>query len=70
MRAMVHLQCGRPQEVIDGIEELLSPYRVTKQSDALLVQAYMMTGEMERADAFAQIREAKEFARVIAELVE
>lgn len=55
MRAMVHLQCGRPQEVIDGIEELLSPYRVTKQSDALLVQAYMMTGEMERADAFAQM---------------
>ena len=55
MKAMVHLQCGRVQEVIEGIEDLLSPYRIMKQSDMLLVQAYMMAGEMEQADAFAQI---------------
>ena len=55
MKAMVNLQCGRPREVIDGIEELLSPYRIMRQSDTLLVQAYMMAGETEQADAFAQM---------------
>lgn len=54
IRASVDLVCGRPQEAIDGISNLLNPKRVLNQSDLLLMQAYMMNGEPEKADCFAQ----------------
>ncbi|MGN0352467.1 MAG: helix-turn-helix domain-containing protein [Roseburia sp.] len=54
IRASVDLVCGRPQEAIDGISNLLNPKRVLNQSDLLLMQAYMMNGELEKADCFAQ----------------
>lgn len=55
MKALVDLQCGRGQEVIDGIEELVNPYRIANQSDSMLIQAYLMTGDREQADRFAQM---------------
>ena len=55
MKASVDLLCGRPQAVIEGIEALLNPNRVLNQSDGLLIQAYMMAGDMEKADSFTQM---------------
>lgn len=54
MKASVDLLCGRPQDVIEGIESLLNPNRVLNQSDGLLIQAYMMAGDREKADSFTQ----------------
>lgn len=54
IRASVDLLCGRPQETIDGIRDLLNPKRALNQSDWLLIQAYLMNGEPEEADRFAQ----------------
>lgn len=54
VRASVDLLCGRPQEAIEGISNLLNPKRVLNQSDWLLIQAYLMNGEPEEADSFAQ----------------
>lgn len=54
IKASVDLMCGRPQDVIDGIEALLNPNRVLNQSDGLLIQAYMMAGDFEKADSFTQ----------------
>lgn len=54
IRASVDLFCGRPQEAIDGISNLLNPNRVLNQSDWMLIQAYIMNGETEKADSFTQ----------------
>ena len=54
IRASVDLLCGRPQNAIDGISDLLKPNRVLNQSDGLLIQAYIMNGEPEKADSFTQ----------------
>lgn len=56
IRASVDVLCGKPQDAIDGISNLLNPKRVLNQSDGLLIQAYLMNGEAEEADSFAQAR--------------
>ena len=55
LQAIVHLQLGRTQEVIDALEESLKPYKLVNQSDAILTQAYMMAGNMDKAESFTQI---------------
>ncbi len=55
LRAFSDLQLGRHAEVIETLEEALDPYRMT-QEDSVLIQAYQMTGQTQRADAFTQIR--------------
>lgn len=55
IKASVDLLCGRAQEAIEGIEALLNPNRVLNQSDGLLIQAYMMAGESEKANSFTQV---------------
>lgn len=54
IRASADLLCGRPKEAIEGISALLNPKRVLNQSDGLLIQAYIMNGEIEKADSFTQ----------------
>lgn len=54
VKAYVDLLRGQPQNVIDGIGNLLNPNRILNQSDALLIQAYIMAGDMEKADSFTQ----------------
>ncbi len=54
IRASVDLICNRPKEIIDGISNLLNPKRVLNQSDGLLIQAYLMDGQMQEADCFTQ----------------
>lgn len=55
LRSLVELQLGKTQEVIETLEELLNPYRLVNQSDGLLIQAYQMSGNMEKAGSFTQI---------------
>lgn len=55
LEAIVDLRKGNPGAVIEKLEDLLSPYRIMNQSDTILIQAYMMTGDKEKADGFAQI---------------
>ena len=55
IKAMVDIQCGRAQEVIEALEELLNPTHMAEEKGAILVQAYMMSGEMEKAECFTQI---------------
>ena len=55
MRASIYLQMGKAELVIDEVEELLNPNRLVNQSDSLLIQAYAMKGDMEKADGFTQI---------------
>lgn len=55
LQATVSLQLGKPQDVIDSLEDTLKPYNLINQSGTLLTQAYMMTGNTDKAVSFTQI---------------
>ena len=55
IRATILLQLGKAQEVIESLEEVTNPVSAKNQSVAVLVQAYQLAGEMEKADSFTQI---------------
>lgn len=55
LQAMIDLQSGKPQEVIESLEEILSPIHCSFQDEGLLTQAYQMTGQKERAEQFTQM---------------
>lgn len=55
VQAMAYLQLGRAGESAELLEEFADPRRLTRQSDAVLIQAYQNNGEREKADSFAQI---------------
>ncbi|MCI9526377.1 MAG: helix-turn-helix transcriptional regulator [Lachnospiraceae bacterium] len=55
LQAMVHLQLGRTAEVVDALEEMSRPDRLMGQSGIVLVQAYKMAGENDKAESFMQI---------------
>lgn len=54
-RAMIALQCGRPLDTIDAVEDMMSPCHIIKQGDSILIQAYQMAGQNEKAVGYAQI---------------
>ena len=55
LKAIMDLQRGRPQEVLDSVEDMLSPYRLASQSSGILIQAYQMVGDMDKAVSYTQI---------------
>lgn len=55
LEAMVKLQQGKAGEVVESMEDICNPYRFSRNADSLLFQAYMQAGDMERADARAQL---------------
>ena len=55
LKASIDLQLGKTQEVIDTLEEILNPYRFSNQSDTVLIQAYQLAGQTEKADSFTQM---------------
>lgn len=57
MKAMLDLQQGHALEVIDALEPTLHSRHIYGQSEAVLVQAYCMAGEMERARSHAQVQQ-------------
>ncbi len=65
MRAMILLQLGKAAEVIETLEEIMNPISETRQSAALLVQAYQMTGELDKADSFSQLNMYHEVINLI-----
>lgn len=54
MKAMVDLQSGKAQEVIDALADNANVNQIEEKS-GILVQAYLMTGELEKADLAAQV---------------
>lgn len=55
LEATVRLQQGRTAEVIGTLEELCDPYRFSRNGDGLLIQAYLASGEIQKADARVQL---------------
>lgn len=55
LKASVDLQLGRAEEAIETMEEIVNPYRLSTQSDGVLIQAYMLAGKKEEAERFTQM---------------
>ena len=55
LHAMILLQLGKPEDVIDSLEEFKKPFRLSDQGDSVLIQAYLMKGDRDKADAYTQI---------------
>lgn len=55
LQTLVYFQLGRIQEVVDELEDFSVSNRFGNQSSVLLIQAYAMLGDTEKADRFAQI---------------
>lgn len=53
--AMTALQKGDADFAIDVMENMMSPYRLSTQSAPMLIQAYIMKGDIDKADSFTQI---------------
>lgn len=54
-QAMVHLQMGRLQEVIDALEESSKPNNLVKSSSTVMAMAYMMMGNTDMAESYTQL---------------
>ena len=55
LKASVCLQLERGDDVIETLEEILNPCRLSAQSDGILIQAYILAGEKDKADSFTQM---------------
>ena len=55
LKATIDLQLGKNREVIETLEEILNPYRLSGQSDGLMIRAYWQVNEREKADSYTQI---------------
>lgn len=54
LRSGLYLQMGRPEETIRALEPSADPSRLAGQNRTLLIQAYQMAGELEKARSFSQ----------------
>lgn len=55
LQAMAYLQMGKTDEVVDALEEMARPDRLMGQSASVLMQAYMMAGDVDKAESLMQI---------------
>lgn len=53
LKAMIDLQCGRAQEVVDVLEDMTNPYHL-HHGETILIQAYQMLGKTTEAHRFTQ----------------
>lgn len=56
LKAGLNLQLGAAAEVIEALESAADPSRLAGQSGGLLIQAYQMAGEKEKARNYAQAK--------------
>ena len=54
-RSLAGLQMGKAQEAVEALEDLTDPMRISGQNDLLLIQAYQMIGDNQKANDYTQI---------------
>lgn len=57
LKAGLHLQLGKAEEVIEALEPAAVPGRLAGQEVSLLVQAYQTAGETEKAKSCVQVKQ-------------
>lgn len=68
IRSLVYLQFGEAQEVIETLEERADPRHFNGQG-RILVRAYMMSGDMEKAEKFLQLDLYRNIQEAIGDLL-
>lgn len=65
IKHVVDLQSGNSQKVIEEMEEMMNPYRLGNQNEEVFIQAYLMQGEMDKADKYCQINMYSNVLKVV-----
>lgn len=55
LQAIVDLLLGKPEEVIEALEDMNNPCRLSVQGEEVLLSAYIEMGQLEKGDDFAQV---------------
>ncbi|MCI8483127.1 MAG: helix-turn-helix transcriptional regulator [Lachnospiraceae bacterium] len=55
LKAMTDLQLGKAKEVVENIAEMLDPCRLTTNGEGILIQAYQMSSQQEKAKSYTQV---------------
>lgn len=55
LKSVIDLQLGDMSAVINSLEDMNNPNRLSMQSEGILLSAYIQAGMMEKADDFAQV---------------
>lgn len=55
IKSVACLGLGRADQVIGPLEEVLDPFRLAGQNNGILLSAYQMTGQLQKAQNYAQI---------------
>lgn len=66
LKANIRLLLGDVKQVIEELEDIQSPLRLSNQSKTLLIRAYEMEKEMEKADCYTQISMYTQILELIA----
>ena len=69
LKAGLTLQLGKAPETIDMLEPVLDPLRLAEQDGAILVQAYQMAGECEKAKSYIQAREYLDLVNLVSDAI-
>lgn len=69
LKATVQLQLGRATEAIEVLEPSADPSRLAGQNGALLVQAYQLSGNTERARSYAQVKQYLDLLNLIGDAI-
>lgn len=56
LRTVLQLMMGKTADAIEALEPATDPCRLAQQNGNLLIQAYKMAGESEKAQSFAQVK--------------
>ena len=57
LKAGLQIQLGKVKEAIEALEPAANPSRLTGQNGTLLVQAYQLAGDTEKAKSYAQAKQ-------------
>lgn len=55
LKALIDLQQGKHQEVIDALEPIMNSKNMDSQGEGLLIQAYQLSGDMSKAELYSQV---------------
>lgn len=69
LKAIVNLRQGHAREIIESLEPILQGRYIQGQNGAVLVQAYCMTGQREKAKNHAQIQQYMDLLGLVGDAV-
>lgn len=69
LKAGLQIQLGKAAEAIEALEPSANPVRLAGQNRALLVQAYQLAGDAEKARSYAQAKQYLDLLELIGDAV-